>query len=87
MIDLSKEKLELDYPCNWSYKLVVKESINIKSVVQEVVQKREHSIIKSKSSSKGKFESYNLELLVHNEDDRKLLYEILGKHDDIKMVL
>jgi len=87
MIDLSKEKLELDYPCNWSYKLVVLESSNIKTTVKEVVQQREHKIIKSKSSSKGKFESYNLELLVHNEDDRKLLYEILGKHDDIKMVL
>ena len=87
MIDLSKEKLELDYPCNWSYKLVVLESININVTVKEVVSKREHKIIESKSSSKGKFKSYNLELLVHNEDDRKTLYEVLGKHDDIKMVL
>ena len=29
MIDLSKEKLELDYPCNWEYKLIVLEHINI----------------------------------------------------------
>jgi len=87
MIDLNKEKLELDYPCNWSYKLVVLETINIKNTVKEVVLEREHTIIKSKSSSTGKFKSYNLELLVHNEDDRKLLYKILGKHDDIKMVL
>jgi len=87
MIDLSKEKLELDYPCNWSYKLVVLESININATVKEIVLEREHSIIKSKVSSNGKFKSYNLELLVHNEDDRKFLYEVLGKHDDIKMVL
>ena len=87
MVDLNKEKLELDYPCNWSYKLVVSESTNVKVVVKEVVLKREHTINKSKSSSKGKFKSYNLELLVHNEDDRKTLYELLGKHDDIKMVL
>ena len=87
MIDLSKEKLELDYPCNWSYKLVVLESINIKVTVKEIVSKREHTISKSKSSSKGKFKSYNLELLVHNEDDRKTLYQVLGNHNDIKMVL
>ena len=87
MIDLSKEKLELDYPCNWTYKLVVKEQINIKTTVKEVVFKREHSIVESKTSNKGKFKSYTLELLVHNEDDRKTLFEILGKHDDIKMVL
>ncbi|APW66833.1 MULTISPECIES: HP0495 family protein [Arcobacteraceae] len=87
MIDLSKEKLELDYPCNWSYKLVVLQTTCVHTTVKEIVQKREHKIVKSKSSKKGKFESYNLELLVHNEDDRKLLFEILGKHDDIKMVI
>jgi uncharacterized protein len=87
MIDLSKEKLELDYPCNWTYKLVVKEQINIKTTVKDVVLKREHVVKESKTSAKGKFKSYTLELLVHNEDDRKTLFEILGKHDDIKMVL
>jgi putative lipoic acid-binding regulatory protein len=87
MIDLSKEKLELNYPCNWIYKLVVLEKINIKTTVKDVVLKREHTVIESKKSSKGKFKSYTLELLVHNEDDRKTLYELLGKHDDIKMVL
>ncbi|MAD42988.1 MAG: DUF493 domain-containing protein [Arcobacter sp.] len=87
MIDLSKEKLELDYPCNWTYKLVVKEQINIKTTVKEVVLKREHSIVESKTSKKGKFKSYTLELLVHNEDDRKTLFEVLGQHDNIKMVL
>lgn len=87
MIDLSKEKLELNYPCNWTYKLVVLEKINIKKTVKEVVLQREHIVIESKSSSKGKFKSYSLELLVHNEDDRKTLFEVLREHDDIKMVL
>lgn len=87
MIDLSKEKLELDYPCNWTYKLVVLEKINIKKTVKEVVLQREHIVVESKSSSNGKFKSYSLELLVHNEDDRKTLFEVLGEHDDIKMVL
>ena len=87
MVDLSKEKLELDYPCNWTYKLVVKEQINIKKTVKEVVLEREHTVIESKTSAKGKFKSYTLELLVHNEDDRKTLFEILGEHNDVKMVL
>ncbi len=87
MIDLSKEKLELNYPCNWTYKLVVLEKINIKTTVKEVVLQREHTVKESKTSAKGKFKSYTLELLVHNEDDRKTLFEVLGEHDDIKMVL
>jgi len=87
MVDLSNETLELNYPCNWIYKLVVLEKTNINSVVKEVVLKREHKIKESKVSSKGKFKSYKLELIVHNEDDRKELYRLLGDHTDIKMIV
>lgn len=87
MVDLSKETLELDYPCNWVYKLVVLEHINIKTTVKEVVSDREHTIKESKVSSKGKYKSYALELLVHNEDDRKELYKLLGDHSNIKMIV
>ncbi|WP_368030267.1 DUF493 family protein [Arcobacter sp. s6] len=87
MIDLSNEKLELNYPCNWEYKLVVLEHIDIKITVKEVVLNREHKVKVSKVSSKGKFKSYTLELLVHNEDDRKEIYKMLGDHSNIKMVL
>ena len=87
MIDLSKHKLELDYPCSWSYKIVVVETVNIHEVIKEVIIEREHKVSPSKASSKGKFKSYTLDLLVHNEDDRKTIYELLGKHSSIKMVL
>lgn len=87
MIDLSKEKLELNYPCSWEYKLVVLESCDIKKTVKEVIYEREHKIKSSKVSTKGKFVSYTLELLVHNDDDRKELFELLRKHSNMKMVL
>jgi putative lipoic acid-binding regulatory protein len=87
MIDLSKEKLELVYPCNWEYKLVVFEHIDIKITVKEVISNREHKVKESKISSKGKYKSYSLELLVHNDDDRKEIYKMLGDHSNIKMVL
>ncbi|RXJ80985.1 YbeD family protein [Arcobacter sp. F2176] len=87
MIDLNEHKLELDYPCNWIYKVVVVETVNIKKVVKEVITEREHKLTESKVSSKGKFKSYTLDLLVHNEDDRKMIYELLGNHSDVKMVL
>jgi len=87
MIDLNKHKLELDYPCNWTYKLVVVETVNVKEVVTEVITQREHKLEESKVSSKGKFKSYTLDLIVHNEDDRKTIFEQLGNHSLIKMVL
>ena len=87
MIDLSKEKLVLEYPCSWEYKLVVLEHIDIHFTVKEIISSREHKVKESKVSSKGKYKSYSLELLVHNEDDRKEIYKMLGDHSNIKMVL
>lgn len=87
MRDLSNETLKLDYPCNWIYKLVVLEKINIKATIKEVIFERTHSVKESKVSAKGKFKSYTIELIVHNEDDRKGLYELFGNHDAIKMIV
>lgn len=87
MVDLSKEELKLDYPCNWVYKVVVLEKTNVNKVVKDIINQREHKVKESKVSKKGKFKSYSLELLVHSDDDRKGLYELLGQHTDIKMVL
>lgn len=87
MIDLNKHKLELNYPCSWSYKLVVLETTNIKAVTKEILLEREHKVKESKTSKKGKFKSYNLDLIVHNDDDREMLHKMLGDHSEIKMVL
>jgi len=87
MIDLNEHKLELDYPCNWKYKLVIRKEQNIKKIIAEVLEEREHGIKPSKTSSQGKFKSYTLELLVHNDDDRKGLYQLLGDHEHVKMVV
>ena len=87
MIDLNEHKLELDYPCNWKYKLVIRHEQNIKKIIKEVLEDREHGVKPSKVSKEGKFKSYTLELLVHNDEDRKALYQVLGDHEHIKMVV
>jgi len=87
MIDLNQHKLELDYPCSWKYKIVILETINVKNISKDVFGEREHSVKESKVSKKGKFKSYTIELLVHNDDDRKEIYKVLGEHTEIKMVL
>ena len=87
MIDLNQHKLELDYPCSWQYKVVLLETINIKYISKDIFGDREHTVKESKVSKKGKYKSYSIELIVHNEDDRKELYKMLGDHKDIKMVL
>ncbi len=89
MIDISKCecKLELDYPCSWEYKLIGYSHEDIKKGVKDVLLEREYTLEPSKASKKGKFLSFNVKTIVHNEDDRVTIYELFGKHELIKMVL
>ncbi|MDD2653230.1 MAG: DUF493 domain-containing protein [Sulfurimonas sp.] len=81
------EKLELTYPCSWSYKLIASEVEALKQAIRDVISEREHKLTHSKNSKGGKYISMNLDMLVHNEDDRNFIYEALKAHQHIKMVL
>jgi uncharacterized protein len=87
MIDLSKHKLELIYPCEWCYKIVVHDEHNGEEIAKDVFKDRSHKVSHSKASSKGKFKSFNIELLVHNDDDRTYFHKALSEHQKIKMVI
>ncbi|SFV59335.1 Proposed lipoate regulatory protein YbeD [hydrothermal vent metagenome] len=84
---LKDKKLELEYPCNWCYKVIGSEKEALQKAVKDVVDERTHTLVDSNKSKTGKFVSMNLDMLVHNDDDRQFIYDALKKHQDIKMVL
>jgi len=100
IINASDKKVELTYPCQWAYKLIAGEKEALEEAIHEVILEREqkvngeareaalgYKLTHSKNSKGGKYISMNLELLVHNEDDRNFIYEALKAHQNIKMVL
>jgi len=87
IINDSKEKLQLQYPCSWCYKLIGENKHNIHSAIKSIVKEKPHSLTHSNQSKSGKYVSMNLELLIDNEDERKYLYEALKQHKHIKTVL
>ncbi|PNV83047.1 MAG: DUF493 domain-containing protein [Sulfurimonas sp.] len=87
IINDKKEKLELTYPCSWCYKLIAGEKEALEQAIRDVINEREHKLTHSKNSKGGKYISMNLDMLVHNEDDRNFIYEALKAHQHIKMVL
>jgi len=100
IINDRKETLELTYPCSWEYKLIAGEKEALQKAIHEVILQREqkvngeareaaqgYTLSHSKNSKGGKYISMNLELLVHNEDDRNFIYEALKAHQNVKMVL
>lgn len=87
MISLDDKKLELTYPCNWNYKVIVEAHIDISMVTSSVLGEREHSVKKTNNSKTGKYQSHNVSLLVHNDDDRHTIFEMFKKEQHVKMVL
>ncbi len=87
IINDRSDKLELTYPCSWSYKLISGEKEALEKAIHDVIVDREHNLTHSNNSKSGKYISMNLDLLVHNEDDRNFIYEALKAHQNIKMVL
>ena len=85
-VDDTKE-LKLKYPCNWQYKMIIAKEDSAKKIAKEVLGDRDHHMKKSNNSSKGKYSSHSLEVLVHSGDDRKELFDKLKKHNKIKFVL
>lgn len=80
-------KLELDYPCEWRYKIVGEEKEAMITAVCEIISEKEHKIADSNRSKNGKYTSLNLDLLVHNEEERNFIFQALKAHQHIKMVL
>ncbi|MCK9455022.1 DUF493 domain-containing protein [Sulfurimonas sp.] len=87
IINDREEKLELTYPCSWCYKLIAGEKEALEQAIRDVIYEREHKLTHSNTSRSGKYISMNLDILVHNEDDRNFIYEALKAHQNIKMVL
>ncbi len=84
---LKDKKLELEYPCNWCYKVIASEKEALQNAIEDVVSQREYKLSDSNRSKTGKYISMNLDLLVHNENDRQFIYDTLKRHQDIKMIL
>ena len=87
VVPLENKKVEIDYPCNWEYRLVGMSEYNIKEFATKLAGGKPHTLSESKKSSTGKFCSIAFEVLVHSEDERLYFYEELLKHQDIKYIL
>jgi putative lipoic acid-binding regulatory protein len=87
IINDSEHKLELTYPCSWSYKLIGHEKEAIQKAIHDVIIEREHDLTHSNASKTGKYVSMNLDIVIQNEDERNFIYEALKAHQNIKMVL
>jgi len=80
-------RLEIEYPCAWSYRVIGTDEKSLRQAISECVEGREYRVSLSNSSSSGKYISLTLETIVHSEEVRVSTYHSLGRHPLVKMVL
>ncbi len=87
MSENKNQKLHLEYPCLWIYKVIGVDQDAMKSAIAEIIQDRPCKISLSRQSETAKYTSLNVKLIVESESHRTALYEALKVHRAIKLVL
>jgi putative lipoic acid-binding regulatory protein len=83
----SCERPEIEYPCEWGYKIIGTDKTALQAVIFDIVGKRAYSTKGGNSSSKGKFHSLNMTCRVESEKDRDKIFKAFSDHSDVKMVI
>ena len=83
----SCEKPEIEYPCEWGYKLIGRDKAKLEACVFDIVGKRAYKTKGGNSSSKGKFHTLNMTCKVESQIDRDQIFKAFSDHKDVKMVI
>lgn len=87
LYDLSNEKLELDYPCKWTYKVIGAGEEVLRLAIADIVHDREFSLTLSNESRTGKYCCLNLQMVVDSDEVRTRIYDALRSHPLIRLIL
>jgi uncharacterized protein len=77
---------EIEYPCEWSYKIIGSNIDEMLTAIENAVLDLKHSITPSNISKKGNYFSLNLTVDVPNEVVRDIIYQKLDGSDSVKIV-
>ncbi len=82
-----KRKPNINYPCDWSYKIIGNNVDETLTAIEEVISGLDHKVKPSNVSKTGKYFSFDLTLKVLSEDERNLIFKNLKEHENILMVM
>lgn len=85
--DISGQKPDITYPCDWEYKVIVPKGTDLESICKEILTTKKYNLTPSKKSKTDKYESFSLLTNVISEEERGKFFRDLKNHKDIKYVL
>ncbi|NOQ47428.1 MAG: DUF493 family protein [Desulfobulbaceae bacterium] len=77
----------IGYPCIWEYKVIGMDRDAVRAAIDEHAGDVPYSLSDSRASSGGRYISMNLSITVYSDFNRLRLYELLGDHLAVKVVL
>jgi len=87
ILDSNSKKPNIEYPCDWHYKVIGIDVDEIIKAIELIAEGMEYKISSSNVSSKGKYFSLNLTVLVSSEIIRDIIFAKLKANEFVKMVL
>lgn len=83
----NKEKPDIDYPCNWQYKIIGIGADEMEKAILKIIPDRNVSIQRSKISRKGKYLSLNISTTIFSDEDNQRIQKALEEDPNIIYVV
>ena len=78
---------ELTFPNRWSYTLIGRTEEDLRVAGSEVAGNRDHSMELSNRSSKGKYVSVTLEVLVQSHEEQRAIFAQLKDRPEVAFLI
>ncbi|CAA6807685.1 MAG: Unknown protein [uncultured Campylobacterales bacterium] len=78
-------KVQIEYPCKWEYRLIVRQGTDINSQIFELKLGIKYTI--TESNKNAKFISYKLQTTLSSEAQRIDIYDKLKSVKEIKYIM
>jgi len=75
------ERLDLAFPCPWTYTVIGEDELELRVAVTEIVGSLEHTFSFSHRSRAGKYRSFQLEVNVPSDEERLRIFRELHESD------
>lgn len=83
----NQEKPQIDYPCEWGFKLIGKDQKALEETIADILSHKEYRCHFGNASRNGKFISYNAYCEVDDETERNTIFKAFESHKDVNMVM
>ena len=81
------EKPNISYPSSWEYKIMIQNTNLLETIIQDVLGNKEYKSKFSHQSKSGKYTSFNITVIVDNEEERLSFFDKFKTNQNISFVL